>query len=255
MVSDRLLPDGLELIHGPGCPVCVTPAAAIDRALELSTSPGVILCSYGDMLRVPGSAGRSLLEQRAEGANVRVVASPLDVLAIRPRSSRLPCVCSSRWASRPQRRPPPCWPIRPGGRGLPNLGSACGAMCGSPRRWRRLLAAPEGRVQGFLAAGHVCAVMGSEELEPICQRLPRGRWWSRVSSRWTCLEECCAACGSWSGREQGGRTPIPAPAPPQGNAAARALIARVFEAGGSGMAWPWRVPCQRSAPAAALRRP
>ncbi len=78
---DRLLPEQLQLIHGPGCPVCVTASEHLDHAIALAQQPNVILCSYGDMLRVPGSTGQTLLEARARGANVRVVYSPLDVLA------------------------------------------------------------------------------------------------------------------------------------------------------------------------------
>ena len=78
---DRMLPKGVNLLHGPGCPVCVTPAGIIDAAIALAGRPGVILCSFGDMLRVPGQGG-SLLAARARGADVRMVYSPLDALAI-----------------------------------------------------------------------------------------------------------------------------------------------------------------------------
>jgi len=79
---DQLLPAEIHLIHGPGCPVCVTASERIDQALELAARPEVILCSFGDMLRVPGRQGRNLLAVRAEGGDVRVVYSPLDVLAV-----------------------------------------------------------------------------------------------------------------------------------------------------------------------------
>ncbi|MGW1950271.1 hydrogenase formation protein HypD, partial [Streptomyces sp. NPDC001940] len=78
---DQLLPDQVELIHGPGCPVCVTPLEVIDKALEIASRPGVIFCSFGDMLRVPGT-GRDLFQVRGEGGDVRVVYSPLDALHI-----------------------------------------------------------------------------------------------------------------------------------------------------------------------------
>ncbi|MFA6094254.1 MAG: hydrogenase formation protein HypD, partial [Elusimicrobiota bacterium] len=77
---DRLLPEKLELVHGPGCPVCVTPLELIDQAVDLALRPGTVLCSFGDMLRVPGSK-KSLLQAKGEGAQVRVVYSPLDALA------------------------------------------------------------------------------------------------------------------------------------------------------------------------------
>src|SRR6478752_444463 len=78
---DQLLPEGVELIHGPGCPVCVTPLEVIDKALEIASRPGVIFCSFGDMLRVPGT-DRDLFRVRGEGGDVRVVYSPLDALRI-----------------------------------------------------------------------------------------------------------------------------------------------------------------------------
>ena len=78
---DQLLPDGIELIHGPGCPVCVTPLEIIDKALEIAARPDVIFCSFGDMLRVPGST-QDLFRIKSEGGDVRVVYSPLDALQI-----------------------------------------------------------------------------------------------------------------------------------------------------------------------------
>ncbi|MDA8049674.1 MAG: hydrogenase formation protein HypD [Rhodospirillales bacterium] len=78
---DQLLPSGITLLHGPGCPVCVTPAAAVDEAIAIAEIPGVVLCSFGDMLRVPGSGG-SLFSAKARGADVRMVYSPLDALAL-----------------------------------------------------------------------------------------------------------------------------------------------------------------------------
>ena len=78
---DELLPREVELVHGPGCPVCVTPLEMIDRAHAVAARPGVVFCSFGDMLRVPGSDG-DLFQRRANGSDVRVVYSPLDALAI-----------------------------------------------------------------------------------------------------------------------------------------------------------------------------
>ena len=78
---DQLLPDDIELIHGPGCPVCVTPVGMIDKALDIASQPGVIFCSFGDMLRVPGTS-RDLFQVRSEGGDVRVVYSPLDAVKL-----------------------------------------------------------------------------------------------------------------------------------------------------------------------------
>ena len=97
---DQLLPDGVEMIHGPGCPVCVTPLEIIDKALEIAAQPGVIFCSFGDMLRVPGS-GRDLFRIKSEGGDVRVVYSPRSGWPSSTRTSRW---SSSASASRPPRR-------------------------------------------------------------------------------------------------------------------------------------------------------
>lgn len=100
---DQLLPEAIELVHGPGCPVCVTPLEIIDKALAIASRPDVIFCSYGDMLRVPGSH-KDLFSVRAEGGDVRIVYSPLDALRIAQQTR------TSRWsslpsASRPRLRP------------------------------------------------------------------------------------------------------------------------------------------------------
>ena len=113
---DELLPPEIELVHGPGCPVCVTPLEMIDKAIAIASQPNVIFCSFGDMLRVPGS-NRDLFAVKAAGGDVRIVYSPLDCLANRRRRIRIARSCSSPSASRPRRRPTP-WPSgRPSGAG------------------------------------------------------------------------------------------------------------------------------------------
>jgi hydrogenase expression/formation protein HypD len=109
---DQLLPPSLRLIHGPGCPVCVTPAATLDAALALAQRPEVILCSYGDMLRVPGSGAANLLTVRAGGADVRLLTSPLQALEL-ARAIPKGRWCFWRWALKPPPLPPPCWPAAP----------------------------------------------------------------------------------------------------------------------------------------------
>ena len=89
---DQLIPDSITLIHGPGCPVCVTASSRIDQALELARQPGLLLCTYGDMLRVPGSDGHTLLGLRSQGADVRVVTAPLEVLELARRQPQRPVV-------------------------------------------------------------------------------------------------------------------------------------------------------------------
>ncbi len=165
---DQLLPPGLELIHGPGCPVCVTASETIDRALELAARPGLILCSYGDMLRVPGSSPHTLLEARAAGADVRVVTAPTDALAIARAEPRRPVVFFAvgfeTTAPATALLAHQAWSQR-----CRNL-SLLVSHVRVPPALEAILAAPQGRVQAFLAAGHVCAVMGAMEYEPIAAR-------------------------------------------------------------------------------------
>lgn len=161
---DQLLPPEIELVHGPGCPVCVTPLEQIDKALAIAAMPGVIFTSYGDMLRVPGSQG-NLLSVRAAGGDVRVVYSPLDAVTI-ARANRdshvvffaigfettAPANAMAVEFARTQ--------------GLTNF-SVLVSHVRVPPAMRAILASPLNRVQGFLAAGHVCAVMGYWEYPAI----------------------------------------------------------------------------------------
>jgi hydrogenase expression/formation protein HypD len=164
---DEMLPPAIELVHGPGCPVCVTPLEMIDRAHAIASRPDVTFCSYGDMLRVPGSQG-DLLSRKAQGADVRVVYSPLDTLAIA--------------AGDPGRRvvffaigfettaPANAMAVREAHRrGLSNW-SALVSHVLVPPAIASVLASPENRVQAFLGPGHVCTVMGASEYAPIARR-------------------------------------------------------------------------------------
>jgi len=162
---DQLLPPGLRLIHGPGCPVCVTPVAVLDRALQLSRRPEVILCSYGDMLRVPDGAGADLLGARAAGADVRLLTSPLQALALAQQHPDRQVVFLA--VGFETTAPATALLARQAlAVGLPNLsllpahGRVVPAMA-------RLLAEPGCGVQGFLAAGHVAAVTGTGELAAL----------------------------------------------------------------------------------------
>ncbi|MEU7875386.1 hydrogenase formation protein HypD [Dactylosporangium sp. NPDC049140] len=164
---DELLPDGLRMIHGPGCPVCVTPLELIDKALAIARRDEVIFTSYGDMLRVPGTA-TDLLALRARGADVRVVYSPLDAVRIA--------------AERPDREvvffavgfettaPANAMAVLHAHRlGLANFSMLVSHVL-VPPAMTAILDAPDCQVQGFLAAGHVCAVMGWTQYEPISDR-------------------------------------------------------------------------------------
>jgi len=164
---DQLLPPGLRLIHGPGCPVCVTPAATLDAAQALARRPEVILCSYGDMLRVPGSGGSSLLTARAAGADVRLITAPIEALELARAHPRRQVVMLA--VGFETTAPATALLARRAlAEGLANLTILTAHVRVAPAM--EALLAPEAdpaaapAVQGFLAAGHVCAVVGTDEL-------------------------------------------------------------------------------------------
>jgi hydrogenase expression/formation protein HypD len=164
---DYLLPRGVELVHGPGCPVCVTPLEMIDKAHAIARRPDVIFCSFGDMLRVPGSDG-DLFSIQSRGGDVRVVYSPLDCLKI-ARAHRdkqvvffaigfettAPANAMLAWQARAER--------------LSNVSLLVSHVL-VPPAIEAILSSPRNRVQGFLGPGHVCTVVGYEEYEPLAER-------------------------------------------------------------------------------------
>lgn len=164
---DQLLPHQIELVHGPGCPVCVTSLESIDKALAIATNPEVIFATYGDMLRVPGS-GRDLNSVRASGGDIRVVYSPLDAVRLaqdHPQKqvvffaigfeTTAPANCTSVLLAK--------------NLGLENF-SILASHVRVPPALHAILSSPTNRVQAFLAAGHVCAVMGYWEYPPIAEK-------------------------------------------------------------------------------------
>ncbi len=164
---DDLLPGNITLVHGPGCPVCVTSADFIDQAIELVLGRGVILCSFGDMLRVPG-ASTDLLAARARGGDVRVVYSPLDAIALARREPTRTVVFFG--VGFETTAPTTAMAVRRAAElGLDNF-ALLAAHVRVPPAIEAILAAPDNRVQGFLAAGHVCTVMGTDEYAPIVAR-------------------------------------------------------------------------------------
>jgi hydrogenase expression/formation protein HypD len=164
---DRILPEGLELVHGPGCPVCVTSLEMIDRAHAIASRPDIIFCSFGDMLRVPGSRG-DLLQLKSRGSDVRVVYAPLDAVNLA--------------AAHPERRvvffaigfettaPPNAMAVWLAKRRRLSNFSLLVSHVLVPPAITAILQAPGNRVQGFLGPGHVCTVMGCTEYEPIARR-------------------------------------------------------------------------------------
>ncbi len=164
---DQFLPDAIQLIHGPGCPVCVTPLAFIDKALAIAAQPNVIFCSFGDMLRVSGSQ-QDLLSLKAQGAAIHVVYSPLDALKMaqqRPDKhvvffgvgfeTTAPTTALVAYQARHL--------------GLTNF-SLLVCHVRVPPVMQALLESPDNRVQGFLGAGHVCTIMGYHEYLPLSAR-------------------------------------------------------------------------------------
>jgi hydrogenase expression/formation protein HypD len=164
---DALLDGAVEMIHGPGCPVCVTPLEQIDKALALAARPEVIFTSFGDMLRVPGSSC-DLLQVRARGGSVRIVYSPLDALELAIKTpdkqvvffavgfeTTAPANAMAVWRAKEL--------------GVRNF-SILVSHVTVPPAMEAILSSSDNRVQAFLAAGHVCSVMGWEEYEPIAER-------------------------------------------------------------------------------------
>jgi len=164
---DHLLPDQVELVHGPGCPVCVTSLEMIDKAHAIAQRPDVIFCSFGDMLRVPGSNG-DLLLLKSRGADIRIVYSPIDCLKIARQNpnkkvvffaigfeTTAPANAMSVWQAKVQ--------------GVRNFSILVSHVL-VPPSIASILQSPLNRVQGFLGPGHVCTVMGFREYEPIAAR-------------------------------------------------------------------------------------
>lgn len=161
---DQILPKEIELVHGPGCPVCVTPLEQIDKALAIASRPGVIFTSFGDMLRVPGSR-QDLFMVKSAGGDVRVVYSPLDAVKIaRENPHKQVVFFAVGFETTAPNNAMAVWQAHR--EGLRNFSILVSHVL-VPPAMRALLASPHNRVQGYLAAGHVCTVMGWEEYEPI----------------------------------------------------------------------------------------
>ena len=164
---DELLPPSITLVHGPGCPVCVTPVELIDAAVTLAARPGVTLCSFGDMLRVPGT-GTDLLTARARGGDVRMVYSPLDAVTLAAQHPDREVVFFA--VGFETTAPANAMAVLHAHRlGLKNFSLLVSHVL-VPPAIAAILSAPDNRVQGFLAAGHVCTVMGTAEYGPLAKR-------------------------------------------------------------------------------------
>jgi len=222
---DRLLPDGLTLVHGPGCPVCVTPLEQIDRALAIARRPEVTFTSFGDMLRVPGTRD-DLLSVKAAGGDVRMVYSPLDAVRLAERmSDRQVVFFAVGFETTAPANAMAVWQAAK--KGLANF-SVLVSHVRVPPAMEALLSAEDNLVQGFLAAGHVCTVMGWEEYPPIAERF-------RVPIVVTGFEPMdlaqgihMAVCMLEEGRT-GVENQYARSVTHEGNRPAQALIAEVFE--------------------------
>jgi hydrogenase expression/formation protein HypD len=164
---DELLPSSLTLVHGPGCPVCVTPVELIEKALEIASRPEVIFCSFGDMLRVPGRS-KDLLTIKAEGGDVRIVYSPMDALAIARENPALEVVFFAVGfeTTAPANA---MAAYQAAQQNLQNFSLLVSHVL-VPPAMEAILSSPSNLVQGFLAAGHVCTVMGYTEYEPVARK-------------------------------------------------------------------------------------
>jgi hydrogenase expression/formation protein HypD len=164
---DNLLPEKVELVHGPGCPVCVTSLEMIDRAHAIARRPDVIFCSFGDMLRVPGS-NADLFRIKSEGGNVRVVYSPLDCLKIaRANPDKNVVFFAIGFETTAPANAMVVWQARE--QGIRNFSVLVSHVL-VPPAMRGILDSPNNRVQGFLGPGHVCAISGWTEYEPIVEQ-------------------------------------------------------------------------------------
>jgi hydrogenase expression/formation protein HypD len=164
---DQLLPSEIELVHGPGCPVCVTSLELIDKALAIASQPDVIFTSYGDMLRVPGS-GSDLFSIRASGGDVRVVYTPLDAVNLARQNPDKQVVFFAIGFE--TTAPANCMSVLQAKTMALDNYSVLVSHVRVPPAMRAILSSPHNRVQGFLAAGHVCTVMGYWEYPPIVKQ-------------------------------------------------------------------------------------
>ena len=163
---DELLPEGVRLVHGPGCPVCVTPLEMVDKAIEIAARPGVIFVSYGDMLRVPGSR-LDLFRVRAAGGDVRIVYSPMEAVKLAQKHPDCQVVFfavgfettapANAMAAREAQQ-----------QGLQNFSMLVSQVL-VPPAIRLLLSSPNNIVQGLIAPGHVCTVTGYRQYESLCR--------------------------------------------------------------------------------------
>jgi len=222
---DQLIPEQIEMIHGPGCPVCVTPLELIDKALEIASRPDVIFCSFGDMLRVPGS-GRDLFRVKSQGGDVRVVYSPLDALKLARENPDKEVVFFGIGFE--TTAPPNAMTVYQAKRlGVGNF-SMLVSHVRVPPAIEAIMTSPTCRVQGFLAAGHVCSVMGTEEYPPLAAKFEVPIVVTGFEPL-DILEGIRRTVGQLERGEHTVENAYGRVVLPEGNAAARALLEDVFQ--------------------------
>ena len=222
---DQLLPESLELIHGPGCPVCVTPLEILDRALAIAATPGLIFCSFGDMLRVPGSH-QDLFQVRSQGGDVRVVYSPLDAVQVaRENPDREVVFFAIGFETT---APANAMAVIQARREELKNFSMLVSHVRVPPALEAIVAAPDHRVQAFLAAGHVCSVMGTREYEPLVERFRKPIVVTGFEPT-DLLQGILAAVRQLEAGEYRLENAYPRAVRAEGNAAAQAALAQVFQ--------------------------
>jgi hydrogenase expression/formation protein HypD len=222
---DQLLPDEIEMIHGPGCPVCVTPLEVIDKALDIAARPDVTFCSFGDMLRVPGSSA-DLFRVKSAGGDVRIVYSPLDALQLaREMPDRQVVFFGIGFETTAPANAMTVYEARR--LGVPNFSLLVSHVL-VPPAIAAIMESPSCRVQAFLAAGHVCSVMGTREYPPLAEKY-------RVPIVVTGFEplDILEGIRRTVAQLESGRHEVEnayrRAVPPEGNPAAQAMLGDVFE--------------------------
>ncbi len=222
---DQLLPEAIEMIHGPGCPVCVTPLEIIDKALAIAARPGVIFCSFGDMLRVPGSSS-DLFRIKSAGGDVRVVYSPLDALKLaEDNPDRQVVFFGIGFETTAPANAMTVYQAKR--RGVDNFSLLVSHVL-VPPAIAAIMESPTCRVQAFLAAGHVCSVMGTGEYPPLVDKYQV----PIVVTGFEPLDLLEGIRRTVLQLEQGRyelENAYPRVVPPEGNPAAKAMLTDVFE--------------------------
>ena len=222
---EEMLPPDLQLLHGPGCPVCVTPVETIDYALKLATQPNVILASFGDMMRVPGSK-EDLLSVKARGADIRMLYTPLDALSLAEENPDKEIVFFAIGfeTTAPVHLMALKEAIR---RGLPNF-SILTSLFTVPPAIEAILSDPESKVDGFLTAGHVCAITGNRAYHRLTARykIPMVVTGFEPVDLLYGIYRCVSQLEAGSYEVENAYKPA---VPEQGNAAARQLMDEMLE--------------------------